>query len=116
MENPERRHGAGAGASLEYRRESGQHFIHDESGNAFPFLATACREIERTGLIAADYACGLSSGACERYGEAGCARETSAARNREDHWNLGQAVESVRCSCFSAGSRLTSQISARFIR
>ena len=82
--------------SLEYRRQPGQHFVDDRVGLAFQFFAAACGEIEGAGLIAADNAGGLGSGARQRHGEAGGSRDTPTARDGKNHGHFGHAVEGVR--------------------
>lgn len=82
--------------SLENRGELRQHFIHDRGGDAFQFLAAACAEIERAGLIAADHARCLGPSARQEHGEPGRPRKVPAAGNGEDYWDFGHVVERLR--------------------
>ena len=48
---------------LEYRRQPVEDFVHDRAGRGLEFLPAACGQIEGAGLITAENARGLGSGA-----------------------------------------------------
>ena len=83
-------------SSLEYWRYPREDFGHDRVRNAFEFLGAAGGEIENAGLIAPDNTCGFCSGSCQGNGEAGGTREITAAGDRQNYRDFGDAIERFR--------------------
>src|SRR5882762_167634 len=84
------------GRLLKYRRNLGQHFVHDRVWNAFQLPAAARGEIESARLVAADNSRRFGSGACQRNGKTCRPREITAARDRQNYGEFRYPAEGLR--------------------